>query len=159
MHYPGYNSGKVILTESEWFPFRIHNHVKLQDEEWYYILLDINGLKHFMPVGFYQNYGFKTGDLVSCKIEKINCTGRVFLEPRHPFYEEGESYYFDFISYFPGEDSKKGILAVKEISGNSIHVPLSGNENPDLNKQKKVRCRVKSIKRGAINLEYLPDIR
>lgn len=157
MHYPGYNSGKVILTESECYPFRIHNLVKLQDEEWYYILQDINGLKHFIPAGLYKNYGFKTGQLVSCKVDRINCTGRIFLEPRHPVYEEGRSYFFDFISYLSGEDSKS-IIVVKEISGKSIHVPY-GNENLCLNKQKKVKCLVKSIKRGALYLEYLPDIR
>jgi len=89
MQYPGYNTGKVILSEGDWFPFRITKFVQLQDNSWYYVLQDINGLKHFMPAGYYKDYGFSIGIQIKCKIDRINCTGRIFLEPEHPYYQEG----------------------------------------------------------------------
>jgi hypothetical protein len=155
MQYPGYNNGKVILSEGNWFPFRIHNYVQLQDDAWYFVLQDINGMKHFMPAENYQNYGFRTGDEIICKIDRINCTGRIFLEPKHPYYNEGEIYSFDLVSF-----QKKGseiIIIVREIAGKEIEVPLCGNKNLDINGEKKVTCLVKSIIKGIPILEISPD--
>jgi len=154
MQYPGYNTGKVILSEGKWFPFRIHNLVQFQDDVWYFVLQDINGMKHFMPVEYYEKYGLKTGDEISCKIDRINCTGRIFLEPKHPYYNEGEIYSFDLIS-FHKKDSET-IVIVRELAGNKIEVPLCGNKNIDINGEKKVMCIVKSIKKGIPILEISP---
>jgi hypothetical protein len=151
MQYPGYNSRNIILIEGEWFPFRIHNIVQLQDNEWYYVLLDINGLKHFIPAEYYKNYGFKIGDEITCKIDRINCTGRLFLEPKHPYYNEGEIYTFEVISILNIGD--EGMLIVKEFFGNCIEVPLCGNKNIDVNAEKSARCIVRNIKKGKPILE------
>ena len=155
MQYPGYNTGNVILSEGKWFPFRVHNIVQLQDDAWYFVLKDINEMKHFMPAEHYGSYGFKPGDEISCKIDRINCTGRIFLEPKHPYYNEGEIYSFDFISYL--EKDSKRILMVSEIAGNKIKVPLCGNKNLNINGEKKVLCIVKCIKKGIPILEISPD--
>ena len=152
MQYPGYSTGKVILSEGDWFPFRIHNLVQLQDDEWYYILVDINNLKHFMPAEYYAGYGFRIGDEISCKIDRINCTGRIFLEPKHPYYNEGELYLFD-VCVVSKEDDKQ-ILVVKEILGNSIEVPLYDIRLLNNSKENKVRFMVKSIKKGKPILEF-----
>jgi hypothetical protein len=155
MQYPGYNIGTIILTEGNWFPFRIHNLLQLQDDAFYYILQDINGLKHFMPAEYYKNYGFKPGDEILCKIDRINCTGRIFLEPKHPYYNEGEMYPFDLITYSNRGDER--LLIVREITGNSIEVPLYRNKNIDITEEKKVMCIVKSIKKGKPILEIKID--
>jgi len=155
MQYPGYNSGNVILSEGEWFPFKIHNLVQLQDDAWYFVLQDINGMKHFMATENYKSYGFVVGDLIQCKIDKVNCTGRVFLEPKHPVYKEGEIYYFDFISY--SDSGNESLLLVRENSGNIIEVPVNGTKKVDINDEKRVRCSVKSITKGRLILEILPD--
>ena len=129
--------------------------MQLQDDAWYYVLQDLNGLKHFLPAGYYRNYGFQPGDEISCKIEKINCTGRIFLEPKHPTYAEGEIYEFEFISY--SETDKEKIVIVREIGGNTVDVPIYGNDKIDLIEEKRIRCIVKSIKKGIPNLEISPD--
>jgi len=155
MQYPGYNSGNAILSEGNWYPFKIHNLIKLQDDAWYYVLQDINGLKHFMTAEFYKNYGFILGEEISCKIDRINCTGRIFLEPKHPYYTEGETYYFDLINHSSLND--KNILIVKEISGNNIEVAANNTEKVDIIEAKSVRCIVQSIKKGRLILEFHPD--
>jgi hypothetical protein len=155
MQYPGYNTGKITLCEGEWFPFKVYNLIRLQDEAWYYVLQDINGLKHFMPAQYYAEYGFKVGDEITCKVDRINCTGRLFLEPKHPFYTEGNHYLFDLLSD-PNPVEEKAII-VKEIFGNSIQVPLYGINKIHLNGKLKVSCVVKNIKKGKPILELLPD--
>jgi hypothetical protein len=155
MQYPGYNSGNVILTVGAWFPFKIHNLVQLQDEAWYFVLQDINGLKHFLAAEYYESYFLKPGDEITCKIDRINCTGRIFLEPKHPRYNVGEIYYFDLIDY-PYRDNEN-VLIVKDISGNIIEVPVNSLNKVDINEEKRVRCIVKSITKGRLNLEIQPD--
>lgn len=155
MQYPGYNTGKVIFAEGKWFPFKLHNLVQLQDDTWYFVLKDINEMKHFMPAEHYGSYGFKPGDEISCKIDRINCTGRIYLEPKHPYYNEGEIYSFDLISY--SEKDSNRILIVREIAGNKIEVPVCGNNILSINGEKNVRCMVKSIKKGIPILEISPD--
>ena len=118
MQYPGYNNSKILLTEGNWFPFRVHNLLQLQDNEWYYILEDINGLRHFISAEYYKKYGFKPGDEISCKIDKINCTGRMFLEPRHPHYNEGETYSFELVKY-PIKDDPQIVIGFR--SGSPIN--------------------------------------
>jgi len=153
MLYPGYNTGNIILSEGNWFPFRIHKLVQLQDDAWYFVLQDINGMKHFMPAEYYESYGFKPGDEISCKIDRINCTGRIFLEPKHPYYLEGEIYIFDLVSVL-NEDGERTLI-VKGKEGNKMEVLLGTNKNIDINYKKKVRCLVKSIKKGKPNLEII----
>ena len=101
MHYPAYNSGNIILSEGNWYLFRIYNLLQLQDSAWYYVLQDLNGLKHFMPADYYTNYGFKIGDEITCKVDRINCTGRIFLEPKHPRYIEGETSETSYLRTLP----------------------------------------------------------
>lgn len=156
MQYPGYNSGNVILSEGEWFPFVVYNIVQLQDGELYYILLDTNGLKHFMSVSHYVNYGIKKGDTIDCKIEKINCTGRIYLEPKHPYYKEGEIYTFNQVEFLNSGEEK--VLIVKDYFGNSIEVPVCNKKIVEVKKDKLVSCIVKTIRKGRPMLEMKPTI-
>ncbi len=151
MQYPGYTSGKVILSEGEWFPFIIHNLVKLQDDEWYYVLQDVNGLKHFMYAKYYENYGFKPGDEISCKIDRINCTGRIYLEPKHPYYSVGEMYDFELLNV--SDFNNEIVLIVKGFFENRIEIPFLNMMKVEIIEEKMVRCIVKSIKKGQLILE------
>lgn len=151
MQYPGYNSGQVAFSEGNWFPFKIHNLIQLQDNNWYFVLMDTNGLKHFLSAEYYKNFNFQTGDVISCRIDKINCTGRIFLEPKHPYYIEGEIYSFDVLTFI--ENQKYGVLVVKDIFENRIEMQQELVQVTNYKVKKKVRCLVISIKKGTPNLE------
>lgn len=155
MQNPGYNTGNIIFTEGKWFPFKIHNLIQLQDDEWYYVLQDVNGLKHFLPAENYESYGFNTGDEITCKIDRINCTGRIFLEPKHPYYKEEEIYYFDVINH--SNPGNKNVLMVREILGNIIEIPVNSIRKVDISENKMVRCIVKNIIKGRLILEIYSD--
>ena len=152
MQYPGYNTGIVHLQEGESYPFIVHNLVQLQDGEDYYVLTDINGMKHFMPSGYYVDYGFKIGDAITCKIDRINCTGRIFLEPTHPYYKEGKIFSFE-LENFKIQDNNI-TLFVKGLNGNSIEVPVYDIDINKLTTKKKVSCKVQNIKKGNLLLEF-----
>ena len=151
MQYPGYNSGNVILKKGEWCPFTVYNIVQLQDAEWYYILLDSNGLKHFLQAEYYSNHGINIGDKILCKIEKINCTGRIFLEPKHPYYNEGENYTFSVLEFLNSGAEK--LFIVRDSYGNSIEVPVCNDKSVKVKSEKLVNCIVKTIKKGIPVLE------
>lgn len=156
MQYPGYISGNTKLIEGQSYPFSICNHLQMQDGEWYYILRDINGLKHFMPSGFYKEFAFQIGNDILCRIDKINCTGRIFLEPRHPFYQEGEIYHFSLANSSDRENET--VINVLDVFENCIEVPVYGNLKSWLSETNKVRCYIKSIRKGVPILELVPKI-
>ena len=155
MQFPGYNTGNVILSEGDRFPFRILNLIQLQDDAWYYVLQDINGLKHFMLAEYYENYGFKIGDEINCIIDRINCTGRIFLEPEHPLYKKGEIYTFVVLN--SSRKDSENIMYVKEIFGNSIEVSVKNNNIIGIKEGYKVSCIVKNVKKGKPVLEIRSD--
>jgi len=66
---------------------------------------------------FYQNYGIKPGNLLHCRIDKINCSGRVFLEPEHPFYQVGKQYVFKVFEKFSKADQKGRMIEYFKLTG------------------------------------------
>lgn len=155
MNFPGYNTGNVILTEGDWFPFRVHKLVRMQDDAWYYILEDINKMKHFIPAVHYSNYGIRSGDEIPCKIDKINCTGRIHLEPKHPYYNEGEIYVFNLIVI--SKKNNKSIIQVEDIFNNLIEISNLANINLAQNVQNSVKCRIVRIVKAVPILELSSD--
>jgi hypothetical protein len=153
MHYPGYNSGANILSEGKYFPFKVYNIVQLQDQEWYYILQDINGLKHFLHADHYKHYSFKTGEEITCKVEKINCTGRVYLEPTHPYYKEGEIYDFKLVGF--NKNKAENCVVVSDIFGNKIEIRFSDDRKLTIKNENIMSCFVKSIRKGVPILEMI----
>jgi hypothetical protein len=125
----------------------------LQDDAWYFVLEDINGLKHFLPAENFQGYGMKPGEEISCRIDKINCTGRIYLEPRHPYYTEGEIYDFEIVKFSNSVNDSK--VVVQEIGGNHLEIMLKGRMEDDFKTKNRARCRVNSIKKGILILELV----
>jgi len=90
MTRPVLNEGIFRIEEGSVLSFRVLNIVKLQDNRDYYILEDLYGVKHFIDAEMYANFGIEIGNQVKCKVAKINCTGRIMLEPVHPIYSKGK---------------------------------------------------------------------
>jgi hypothetical protein len=154
MHYPGYNEGQIQFIEGRKFIFKIYKLLLLQDDKWYYVLLDGNGLKHFLPQEFYQNYNYQIGEEISCVVDKINCTGRIFLEPEHPYYMPGKEYLFEVYSSEQVNQLPK--LLVKDIFENFIEVELKGVFSLYHTNENQLKCKVIKIKKGLPILELIP---
>lgn len=58
----------------------------------YLILEDAQGYRFLQDYTPYASYGLKPDTKITCRVDKINCNGKIFLEPAHPWFEEGEYY-------------------------------------------------------------------
>ncbi len=142
------------LAEGSYHIFTILKTVSLGEDESYFVMQDPLGYKVLMPAGFYRRYGFEPGQEIKCRVDRINCDGRMFLEPMHPYYSEGEVYSFDRI----GEGRQKSItgddenfLLVRDVLGYEWKVRVDSLN--DLHKnQQNVQCRLDRIKKGRLYL-------
>ena len=138
------------FSEGEWYPFRVYKKILLEDENWYFVLLDGNNSKHFLPVIGYEDYSIRPGEEVICRVDKINCTGRIYLEPKHPKYTEGRSYLFDVV-----EMKIHGAihhLVVKDVFGNLEQLAITSHMEDRLVFSSPIRCVVKRIRKGRLTL-------
>lgn len=148
MTAPGwYNEGKKLI-EGETYPFQFIRIVPLSDNMNYMLMEDPYGIRHLVPYDYYDQYNLQTGSTVNCRIDKINCTGRVFLEPEHPFYQTGSTFYFEIVR-FQEADKRNSlpVYIVKDAFGNEIFVE---SERGFLNKREKGQlcCLIKGFKKG-----------
>ncbi len=131
----------LILEEEKYYPFKISDKIRMPDGEVYFKLTDPNRIRHLLRAQWYEKYNLKTGDTITCHIDKINCSGRIFIEPLHPFYKPDGMYDFEIV------ELKDDTAFVKDAFDNIIEIPVEdipfGNKVGD-----KVSCRVLSIKKG-----------
>jgi hypothetical protein len=153
MTIPIIKDGKIKLEEGLILEFMVQNKVKLQDDLDYYVLEDPNGTRHFIEAGLYSRYNIKTGEQIHCRIDKINCTGRVFLEPLHPYYKEGRLY--DFLLLSHQRKDGKNHLVIEDIYHNKIEMLVSGGISMSLITKKTVKGEVKLIKKGIPEIDLI----
>lgn len=143
------------LTEGETYPFEVIKRISLGEGDDWFVLKDPLGYKILMPAGFYRDYGFEGGQSIACRVDKINCNGRMFLEPAHPHYLEGSVYSFDVTG--SGHrinilDLDEYYLQVSDVFGNSWEVMTSNPELVEL-PPARIPCLVRRIKKGKLFLE------
>lgn len=142
------------LEEGKVYPFLILKTISLEPGDRWLVLQDPNGYKILLPEKYYTEYGFKPGQKIRCRVDKINCNGRMFLEPMHPFYKEGEVYVFPVA----GKGKQKNILGqdewffvVADIFGKKWIVRTFSEDlwqkPPEI-----IRCKLKRIKKGRLFL-------
>ncbi len=145
------NFGKQLLREGDVLDFYLRNLVKLQDQQDYFILEDPSGHKHFIEAGIYNGYGLEVGCKVECRVDRINCTGRIFLEPRHPFYTAGKYYDFPIIDlqYL----AEKTVVQLEDVFLNRLEIEVFRKLNQQDLEGKQLRCKVIKIKKGKPEVE------
>lgn len=142
------------LTEGKIYPFRILKTISLGPDDDWFVLKDPNGYKILLPETYYKSYGFEAGMLINCRVDKVNCNGKVFLEPLHPAYKEGENYTFNVI----GKDRQKDILdrvnhflIVHDVFHHEWKVATHCIQKWS-NPPPSITCMVKKIKKGKLYL-------
>ncbi|HSV87021.1 MAG TPA: hypothetical protein VLH61_00100 [Bacteroidales bacterium] len=154
MIYQAVYINNSLLTEGQTYAFEVLNKMELAPDDGYFVLRDPLGFKMLLTAAYYIHYGFEAGQKILCRVDKVNCNGRVFIEPQNPWYTEGQTY--DFIvagrgirisitgeteSYFMVIDVKGLIWRVK------IPPFLPGHTIPD-----KLPCLVRRIKKAVLHL-------
>jgi hypothetical protein len=140
------------LTEGSYHTFKLLKHQQFSEQESLFILQDSLGYKVMLPAGYYIDYGFTEGQDMLCRVDRINCSGRMFLEPVHPVYREGE--WYDF--YVEGAGSRQAItglneyyVRVKDIHNREWDIRLQHPFNTSL---ETLTCRLERIKKGRFYL-------
>ncbi|NVO18287.1 MAG: hypothetical protein HXX13_01220 [Bacteroidetes bacterium] len=147
------NLGRILIDEGSILYFKVMNIVSLQDNRDYYILEDPNGLKHFIDAEAYATYGIKIGSKLKCKVDKINCTGRILLEPEHPIYVDGQTYFFKVISV--NESGVNNNIVVEDIFQNRIEVNIQNIKNQLGKDVESLKAVVIKVKKGRPILEFV----
>lgn len=80
------------LQEDKWYDFKVMGVISLPGGKDYFKLEDPNGILHLLPSGSFPD--LTSGSVIRCLVVKINCSGRIFLEPEHPVYIPGDKFPF-----------------------------------------------------------------
>lgn len=140
------------LEEGRSYKFIPARIITLPDSNDNLILNGPDGKKYLLPLSFYTDYNLNEKTEIICKIDKINCSGKVFLEPQHPFYREGEYYMFVIEMFIPSDDDHESTksFVVRDLFGNQITAPVRLLEYvPEKGSQ--VRLKVERISKGHLH--------
>ncbi|NOZ46787.1 MAG: hypothetical protein GXO79_08385 [Chlorobi bacterium] len=142
------------LEQYKSYYFTVKKTISLPAIGKYYVMQSPFGSNHLMPVEPYKDYNIKTGQNLKCYIDKINCTGKIFLEPEHPYYKRDEVYNI-FIIQISDTFYKRGKyrfnLLIEDYKKNRIEaIPFNYNEKFVPNQIQK--CKVIRLKKGKLVL-------
>lgn len=147
----------VQLEEGKEYLFLVEKLMKLPDN-YYFILIDEWGRKYLLPNIYYKDYQIKIGKYIICNVNKINCNGKIFLEPRHPVYKIGDVDRFEIYQYEQRIKQKSKqqyyvLLARNEKTSKAAVVNYNAIDKFKLPANK--LCRVVKIKKAEVLLEIL----
>jgi hypothetical protein len=149
------NTNQYKFTEGENHQFNIIGFTEIPNtKDSFYILENKFGGKHLLKAWPFKHYNLMIGNNITCRIDKINCSGKIFLEPENPFYKLGEIYDFDVIRIATQTNSvgeTENTIIVKDCFGHENSCPLPDSVNPDQIVEN-VKCKVVRIKKGQLFL-------
>lgn len=149
------NTNQYKFSEGESHRFKIAGYTEIPNtNDSFFILENKFGGKHLLKAWPFKHYNLKIGGEVVCRIDKINCSGKIFLEPENPFYQPGKIYDFDVIRIATQTNSvgeTENAIIVKDRFGHENSCPLPDSINPDQIVEK-VKCKVVRIKKGQLFL-------
>jgi len=146
---------EVKLVEGKRYEFEILNRVELPGtSERNFILLGPDDRKYLLPEENFVNYDLRVGQKILCTVDKINCSGKVFLEPDHPYYRVGERYDFLVVRI----DQRESLLGyseliawVRDLHGKEWVCPILTDEDI-LPGYSHLACRIERIRKGELML-------
>jgi len=142
------------LREGKEYKFLVEKELTLPDNSRHFVLKGPDSKKYLIPFSRYSHYGILPGTVIKCRIDRINCKGEVFVEPKNPWYSEGKSYNF-IVAGIEGRINSIGIkqkvAVVIDKAGNKISVPLD-NSSKFPAKETKIKLRVERITKGKVHL-------
>lgn len=146
-----FNEGKRLNIGDE-LEFHIQKKIVIKDIE-YFIFTDKGGYRYLVPSRFYGDYGFKENQKVLGWIDKINCMGRIFIEPYHPVYKVGKIYSFDVSSKEVIKENEQTYtrLEIIDVMQKKHYCNVVGDAGAV---GEKITCLVEKIKKGKLKLKF-----
>jgi hypothetical protein len=142
----------IRLKEGKSYSFQITGVTNLPDESECFVLCDPNGIKHLLETKYYHYYQFEIGQSITCRIDKINCNGKIYIEPLHPYYRIGKAYDFPLVRIEDRAQAEKEKFAIfEDVFCNEIKLSLHYFTDL-LQIGQRVKLKVVRIKKGQIIL-------
>lgn len=139
------------FSEGKTYEFLIRGIRQLAgDDQLFYLLEGPFGTLHLLSGEYYSSYGFRAGETVRCRLDKINCSGRMYLEPEHPYYREGMVYEFEISAHadlMNSEGKPEHFLVLNDHFGNESLLRSDDDTAAGI-----ISCRVERIKKGKLLL-------
>ena len=151
------------LKSGETYKFLILKNLSVPDlGSELFILKGPDEKKYILDGSFYSGYGFESGQIINCKVDKINCSGKVFLEPEHPLYKAGKEYTFKLLEINEGKDAWGHPLYIAFVT-DKLKQKWSCVVNKKAADEKGMsclRCRIDRIKKAGLflsSVDYPPE--
>jgi hypothetical protein len=148
-------SDEIFFKEGQRFQFVITNRLVIPGtDEVNLILMGPDKKKYLLAEQYYENYHLRIGQTIQCTIDKINCSGKIFLEPDHPYYKIGERYDFLVLRLASQENfmGRTQLIAwVRDLHGREWSCPIDRSEDIEPG-YSYLACRVDRIKKGELIL-------
>lgn len=145
-----------MLREGEKYSFRIQRIVEMPpDQELFFVLEGPDEKKFLLQELMYRHYNLKPGQELICRVDKINCSGRIYLEPDHPFCAPGDLVGFTRIArtdLINSMGQRELLLMLEDPWGQSACLNISAA--PKLDQEVSLQCRVERIKKGELQISH-----
>lgn len=153
MSVTGYYNRDRLLKVGCTYTFQYMKSVILEDGNRYMVLEDIHGMRHFLEHECYRHYNFSESSGIDCRVEKINCTGRIYLEPVHPVYNLESEYYFSISSIMETEEGN--LISVHDCFNNLLNIKIPNSFTREMSVGDQIIARIDSIKKGIPELSIV----
>lgn len=147
---------KFRLKEGEIYDFKVIRHVLMPpDDEEHIIVEDEFAFRFLLKKKHYPDTEFIDGTTITCRIDKVGCNGKIYLEPENPYYKLDEFYDFEFSGFtdiLNSEGITEKMIILKDK--NLRDIILRYDENLCNIENNKVRCRVERIKKSKLMVSF-----
>ncbi len=149
----------MTLIANKAYSFKVLSKSATPDGEAFYVLEDIYKHRHLLPAKYYAEYKLQIGTTITCYIDKINCAGKIFLEPVHPYYKLGQNFDFKYVGAAKRKIKReiKDVLLLCDVYGNEQYVEPNNRKNMEKFVDKTIFCNLKRIKKGKFHLIIIND--
>jgi hypothetical protein len=150
------NNRPNSFVEGESYPFSIFKKIRWENKECF-VLIDRWERKLLLDASPYPAYNLRVEENIQCRIDKINCSGKIFLEPEHPLYKEKGIYDFK-IKKIEEITDKFGdrVYALHMDSETEAIARTSNTSNYKIDDI--IRCKIGRLKKGIIYLQIQKEM-
>lgn len=150
------------LKEKVFYSFKVEKKMMAPDGLNYFILKDPFGQKHMMEADCYESYDIKVGCEIEVKIDKINCKGQVFFEPKHPQFSVGQIFECPFLGHSTEKNRINKMETFLKVLGPDekeyLLQCISKHQQKKTYSPKMIKCRIRNISKGKLKLsQYLGE--
>lgn len=144
------------FEEGKSYELYVKNKLQLPDGE-YFILQSNNHKQFLLKAQIYENYEIEVGKTITCIVDKINCSGKIFFEPPHPQYKIGDIDEFTVLQSSIRKSRKTGEeFPIFEVFNSKTNKAIITNHNAESFKNIKVgetiKCKIYRISKGELKL-------